>query len=378
MNAVSETNLESSRSTLNSSIGHYESLSYVVKTLVTSIVGGKWETRLQGLLFKPLIESELSTSIKDADENSTSVSLVYRKIMEELDEQERKIFTGLDPENWDKEKAVNFYALLGFLFTDGTIHEKTFMTCANRLINSINYEKSTNETLFRLDCFVSLLKNTGQYFRHKEELSRIREIVDDMDNPRIKTTFHKAYGELDKSIVLNLDNSYSEKCKFVQLEPICFLPAVTLKGRMLEELKKYVEDRKYDECLESIQYAGIRPLFGCVYMTEDVERNILVSNNLPNWVNVKDLESKLRPFATSTRKCDRAGKTKDGREQFYPLFSEKSFEQGTKKFFITFDPDTKHINDASFARFVFKKFALFNKDRPNEFTEVVLEFKKKS
>lgn len=377
MNAVSETNLESSRSTLNSSVGHYESLSYVIKNLVVSIVLGKWETRLHGLLFKSLIESELSSSIEDADENSTSISLVYRVIMEELNEQERKIFDGSDPSNWNKDKAVNFYALLGFLFTDGTIHEKSFMGYATRLIENIDYDKSSNELFFRLDCFVSLLKNSGQYFRHKDELSHIKEIVENIDNKRIETTFQKACDELDKSIKLDFDNSYSEKCKFVQMEPLCFLPAIVLKGKMLNDLREYATDRKYEECLETIQYAGIRALYGCVYMTEDVERNILVSNNIPNWVNMRELEIRLRPFATSTRKCDRAGKTKDGREQFYPLFSEKSFEPGTKKFFITFDPDTKHINDAAFARLLFKKFVLYNKERPNEFTEIVLEFKKK-
>lgn len=378
MNAVSETNIESSRSTLNSSIGHYKSLTYVISTLINTIVLGKWETKLHGLLFKPLIDYELSASIKEADEDSTSVSLVYRTICEELDRWENKIFSGDDSSNWDKEKAVNFYALLGFLFTDGTIHEKTFLVYANRLMDNIDYEKNTTETFFYLDCFVSLLKNTGQYFKHNLELSRIKELVGDMDNPRIKTTFQKAYDELDKSAKLNLGNSYSEKCKFVQLEPICFLPATVLKGKILEELRAYAKDRKYEECLETIQYAGIRALYGCVFMVEDVERNILITNNLPSWVDMKELENRLRPFATSTRKCDRGGKTRDGREQFYPLFSEKSFEQGTKKFFITFDPDTKHINDAAFASLTFKKFVLFNKKNPKEFTEVVLDFKKKS
>lgn len=377
MNAISETNIESSRSTLNSSVGNYESLLYVVNTLITAIIAGKWETKLQGLLFKPLIDSELSANIKEADEDSTSVSLVYRTICEELNRCETKLFSAEDSENWDKKKAVNFYELLGFLFTDGTIHENTFMAFANRLMKDIDYEKNTTEIFFRLDCFVSLLRNTGQYFKHHPEMSRIKEIVEDMDNPRIKTVFQKACDELDKSAKLNLDNSYSEKCKFVQLEPICFLPATLLKGKMLEELRAYAKDRKYEECLDTIQYAGIRALFGCVYMVEDVERNVLISNNLPSWVDIKELENRLKPFATSTRKCDRVGKTKDGREQFYPLFSEKSFEHGTKKFFITFDPDTKHINDAAFANLVFKKFVLFNKKSPNEFTEVVLEFKKK-
>lgn len=366
INTISSSNIENNKSILNSSVRSIKSIKFVIESLIKDIANGNREYNFYGQLFKPLIDEEMATRIKNSEGDEILRSLVYRLIVENI-----SVYVN----NSEKLKVYGkkIYQLIGFLFSEGTLYKEDFLIFVSKLTNSILNPESESQQILDLENFTSVIMNSGKFFeKHmKEEFEQIKDVVENMDNPRIKTIFADALENCKE--IEEPEYSYSKQFKICMMEPLCFLPAIELTGKAFDYLKKYVDDVKYEECKDSFMYAGIRPLLGCIFHVPDVELNILVSNNLPNWVKISDIEIRMKPFTTS----DRLSCSKKDKGRPYPTVDEIVHADKTKKFYITFDPDTNHLNDASFARFIYRKFIFHNQENRNMFTEIKLEYKMK-